>query len=268
MYNTIQIGSRLNSMFDLSGKIVLITGAGQGLGALTAHLFAEVGAQVVVADRNLEAAEAVTAEIKVAGGLAVAAMVDVAEQASVSALFTALDNQFERIDVLVNNAANRAKAEFFNMTVEQWDVMQEVTLRGTFLCCREAIRRMIIKKAGGAIVNVSSVGSVHPTLWGVNAHYDAAKAGVDSLTRSLASEFASDRVRVNSVLPGGMKSEGAARITDTYHIRGPMTGAARIPLGRVADPLEVASVILFLGSSAASYVTGQILAADGGYMVS
>jgi len=268
MYNDSQIGARLATMFNLAGKVVVITGAAQGLGRQTARLFAEVGAQVVIADLNLEAAKVAAAEIEARGGTAVALMIDVADHASVAALFTDVDTKFGQVDILINNAAHRAKAEFFDMTVEQWDAMQEVTLRGTFLCCREAIRRMQAKGTGGSIVNISSVGSVHPTLWGVNAHYDAAKAGVDSLTRSLASEFASERVRVNSVLPGGMTSEGAAKISDTYRIRGPMIGAGRIPLGRIADPMEVAQVVLFLASPAASYVTGQIVAADGGYMVS
>ena len=109
---------------------------------------------------------------------------------------------------------------------------------------------------------------MHTTLWGVNAHYDAAKAGVDSLTRSLASEFAAENIRVNSVLPGGMSSEGGKSISAAYHIRGPMVGAGRIPMGRIADPLEVANCVLFLASPAASYITGQCIVADGGFLVS
>jgi NAD(P)-dependent dehydrogenase (short-subunit alcohol dehydrogenase family) len=147
-------------------------------------------------------------------------------------------------------------------------LMQQVTLRGGFLCAREAIRRMKARAKGGSIVNISSVSAVHPTLWGVNMHYDAAKAGLDALTRALASEFASDAIRVNSLLPGGMSSEGGRNISGSYKIRGPMAGPGRIALGRVADPIEVAQVALFLASPAASYVTGQLLAADGAYMVS
>jgi NAD(P)-dependent dehydrogenase (short-subunit alcohol dehydrogenase family) len=268
MYNETQIGTRLAAIYNLTGKVAVITGAAQGLGRQTARLFAEVGANVVIADINAEAASAAAAEIEAKGGIAAGLNVNVAELASVKALFADVEHTFGQVDILVNNAAHRAKAEFFDMSVEQWDSMQQVTLRGTFFCSREAISRMKAKGNGGSIVNISSVGSVHPTLWGVNAHYDAAKAGVDSLTRSFASEFASEGIRVNSVLPGGMTSEGAANVTNTYNIRGPMIGAGRIPLGRIADPMEVAQVVLFLASPAASYVTGQILAADGGYMVS
>jgi len=268
MYSEAQIGSRLTSIFNLSGRVAVITGSAQGLGRQTANLFAEVGARVAIADLNLEAAKLAAADIEARGGVAAAIGVDVAEAASVEALFAAVDARFGQVDILVNNAAHRGKAEFFDMSVQQWDAMQQVTLRGSFLCAREAIRRMRIRGKGGSIVNISSVGSIHPTLWGINVHYDAAKAGVDSLTRSLASEFAGDGIRVNSLLPGGMNSEGGGNISSSYKIRGPMISPGRIALGRIADPLEVAQVALFLASPAASYVTGQILAADGGYMVS
>ena len=192
---------------------------------------------------------------------------DVADEASVKALFVAADAKFGAVDILINNAAHRSKAEFFEMSVEHWDQMQNVTLRGTFLCCREAITRMKTK-GGGSIVNISSVGALRPTLWGVNAHYDAAKAGVDSITRSLASEFASEGIRVNSILPGGMTSEGGKNIGASFRIRGPIVSAGRVPMGRMAAPLEVAQSVFFLASPASSYITGQIIAVDGGFTVS
>lgn len=268
MYNESQIGARLTNVFGLAGKVAIITGSAQGLGRDTATLMAEVGAKVVIADLNLEAAQATAAAIEAKGGIAMACAANVADEVAVKALFTTVDAKFGSVDILVNNAAHRSKAELFDMTVEQWDQMQNVTLRGTFLCCREAIKRMKAAGKGGAIVNISSVGSVHTTLWGVNVHYDAAKAGVDSITRSLASEFAADGIRVNSVLPGGMASEGGKNISASYNIRGPMIGAGRIPLGRMANPMEVAQAVFFLASPAASYITGQIVAADGGYSVS
>lgn len=268
MYSETQIGARLAAVFGLAGKVAIVTGSAQGLGRQTAGLMAEAGASVVIADLNLEGAKSTAAEIEARGGIATACAVDVADETSVKALFAAVDRRFGPAGILVNNAAHRAKAELFEMTVEQWDAMQQVTLRGTFLCCREAIVRMRAGGNGGSIVNISSVGSIRTTLWGVNVHYDAAKAGVDSVTRSLASEFAGEQIRVNSILPGGMASEGGKNISATYKIRGPMIGPGRIPMSRVAEPLEVAQAVLFLASPASSYITGQMVAVDGGFTVS
>jgi NAD(P)-dependent dehydrogenase (short-subunit alcohol dehydrogenase family) len=268
MYDSSQVGARLAGVYGLTDKVAVVTGAAQGLGREIARLFAQVGARVVVADLNGDAARGAAAEIESKGGVAAAAQVDIADDASVKNLFDFTGRTFGGIDALVNNAANRSKAELFEMTREQWDAMLNVTLRGTFLCSREAIGRMKAKGNGGSIVNISTVGSVHTTIWGVNVHYDAAKAGVDSLTRSFASEFAADGIRVNSILPGGMASEGAKQISSTYRIRGPMIGTGRIPLGRMASPLEVAQAVLFFASPASSYITGQIVAVDGGFSVS
>lgn len=178
------------------------------------------------------------------------------------------DLHFGSLDILINNAAHRSKAEFFEMTVEQWDRMHEVCTRGTFLCSREAITRMKATGKGGAIVNISSMSAAHTNLWGINYHYDSAKRGIDALTQGLAGEFAADNIRINSVQPGGMKSEGGANISAAFNIRGPAAGPGRIPMGRISDPIEVAHAVLFLASSAASYITGQLLAAEGGFLVS
>lgn len=267
MSNEQQIGARLARIFSLAGKTALITGAGSGLGRVTANLFADVGAQVVVVDLNLAAAKATVAQLEANGGNALAVEADVSDEKAVAAAFTALDQRFGSIDILVNNAAHRSKAEFFEMTVEQWDKMHEVCTRGTFLCSREAIKRMKGTGKGGAIVNISSMSAAHTNLWGINYHYDSAKRGVDALTQGLAGEFAADHIRINSVLPGGMNSEGGANISATFKLRGPVTGPGRIPMGRISDPIEVAHAVLFLASPAASYVTGQLLAADGGFLV-
>jgi NAD(P)-dependent dehydrogenase (short-subunit alcohol dehydrogenase family) len=267
MYDETRIGARLAGLFGLSGKVAVITGSAQGLGRETARLMAEAGAKVVIADLHADAARDAAAAIDAAGGTAMSCQVDVADAGSVKALFAAVDRQFGGVDILVNNAADRSKAEFFDMSVEEWDRMLAITLRGTFLCSREAIARMKAQGRGGAIVNISSVGSVHTTLWGLNAHYDAAKAGIDSLTRTLGGEFAADGIRVNSLLPGGMASEGGKAISTAYRIRGPIIGAGRVPMGRMAHPLEVAQAVLFLAGPGASYITGQVIAADGGFMV-
>ncbi len=267
MATTAQIGQRLAQVFSLAGKTALITGAGSGLGRATATLFADVGAQVVVADLNLEAAQATVALIEAQGGEALAVQCDVSSEQAVAEAFSATDKRFGKIDILVNNAAHRSKAEFFEMTVEQWDKMHEVCTRGTFLCSREAIQRMKAAGNGGAIVNISSMSAAHTNLWGINYHYDSAKRGVEALSQGLAGEFAADNIRINVVQPGGMKSEGGGNISSTFKIRGPVAGPGRIPMGRIGEPMEVAQAVLFLASPGASYITGQILAAEGGFLV-
>lgn len=262
-----KIGQSLATVFGLSGKTAVITGAGSGLGRETAKLMASVGAQVVVADINLEAARETEDLITETGGQARALMVDISEEAAVEQLFADARAAFGNVAILVNNAAYRSKAEFFDMPVDEWDKMHRVTTRGTFLCCREAIKQMR-EAGGGSIVNISSTSAAHTTLWGINYHYDSAKSGVDALTRGLAGEFAADNIRVNSVLPGGMASAGGKNISESFHLRGPMIGVNRIPLQRVAEPMEVAQVVLFLAGPASSYVTGQLLAADGGFQIS
>jgi NAD(P)-dependent dehydrogenase (short-subunit alcohol dehydrogenase family) len=268
MYTDAQIGARLAPLFNLTGKTAVVTGGAQGLGLDTSTLLAELGANVVVADLRLEAATEAAAEITSKGGSALAAEVDVGSLDSIQALFSLVEQKFGGTDILVNSAADRTKAELFEMTEAQWDRMLDVSLRGTFYCAREAIKGMKAKGQGGAIVNISSAGAVRTTIWGINVHYDAAKAGVDSLTRSFAGEFGADNIRVNSILPGGMLSKGGANVSASYNIRGPIMLPGRIPLGRMGSTMEIAQAVVFLVSPASSYITGQIIAVDGGYFVS
>jgi len=252
------------SAFTLQGKTAVVTGSASGIGKATARLFAAVGARVVVADLNPQGARSVADEICAAGGQALGLGCDIADESSVEAAFEAAAQAFGPVSVLVNNAAFRGKAEFLDVSVAQWDQMFAVTTRGTFLCMRAAIRRMREAGSGGSIVNVSSAGAAKTTIL-ANAHYDAAKAGVDSLTRSAAVEFAPDCIRVNSVMPGGVKTEGSRGISEAIQLRGPIMQPGRLLLG-LAEPEELARAILFIASPAASYITGHVLAVDGGYL--
>jgi NAD(P)-dependent dehydrogenase (short-subunit alcohol dehydrogenase family) len=144
--------------------VAIVTGSAQGLGRETVRLLASVGAKTVIVDINADGAKQTVDEIEVAGGIAFACRVDLGSADSVKNLFAAVDSHFGGVDILVNNAADRSKAEFFDMSVTQLDRMLEITARGTFLCCREAITRMQRCGVGGPIVNISSVGSLRTTL--------------------------------------------------------------------------------------------------------
>lgn len=261
----------LRSLFALPDKVAVITGAASGIGKATAELMAQAGAKVVVADLDPAGAEAVAANIRSGGGEALAAEVDIASEPAVQAMLGAAVAAFGGVDVLVNNAAYRPKAEFLEMSVETWDRMHEVNTRGTFLCMREAIRTMLRqgRGRGGAIVNVSTIGAAHPTIFN-NTHYDSSKAAVNAITRTAAAEFVDAGIRVNAIMPGGVDTEGSRRMREGgmgFAAKGPMTMPGRMPLG-AAQPIQLASAILFLASPAASYMTGHVMAVDGGYLVS
>ncbi|MBG6120134.1 MULTISPECIES: SDR family NAD(P)-dependent oxidoreductase [unclassified Sphingobium] len=260
----------LRSLFAIPDKVAIVTGAASGIGKATARLMADAGAKLVVADLDGEGADAVAQAIVAEGGEAIGVQVDVSDEAGVKAMAIAAVQAFGGIDVLVNNAAYRPKAEFMTMAVEDWDRMHAINTRGTFLCMREAIRVMAAqgKERGGAIVNISTIGTAHPTIFN-NTHYDSSKAGVNSITRTAAAEFAPLSIRVNAVMPGGVDTEGSRKMRSgatPFVAKGPIMMPGRMVLG-TAQPIQLASAILFLASPAASYMTGHIMAVDGGYLV-
>lgn len=259
--------AEIAALFGLQNKSAVVTGAGAGIGKSVAQLLVKAGARVVVADVNGANAEAVAAEINSASsGRAVAALCDVASESSVIALFETAIKTCGGVDVLVNVAGIYPKTPFLETPVEKWDKVHAVNLRGTFLCMREAIKRMKAAGNGGSIVNISSVASLQPVIYD-NGDYGATKAGVNNLTKTAAYEFADDKIRVNAVLPGGVATEQAMRPSDKP-IRGPMTQPGRMPLGRMGVADDIAQAVLFFASPASSYITGQLLAVDGGFQVS
>ena len=252
----------MENLLDLTGRTAIVTGGGTGIGKAIALRLAEAGAKVVIADIAAEAGHEAAETI----GGAICVPTDVSNEASVLALYGAVA-EIGRADIVVNNAGIFPKQYFVQQTVETWDRMLAVNLRGVFLMMREAVKAMKADGKGGSIVNISSVSSLQAAVFS-NQAYGASKGGVNNLTRSCAVEFAPDGIRVNAVLPGAVVTEGARNASGSFPLQGPLVTPGRMPLGRPATPDDIAKAVLFFASDASSYITGQLLAVDGGFLVS
>jgi NAD(P)-dependent dehydrogenase (short-subunit alcohol dehydrogenase family) len=244
----------------IAGHSVLITGGGGGIGAAAAHGFAEHGLVVHIADRDLSLAEEAAASVRSSGGQAHAHEVDVAESASVSALFAAVDEHGPGPDVLVSAAGVIAYAPAPELTEERLRAMVDVNVFGTYLCLQEASRRMI-ERGHGRIINLASTASFVATRLPGTA-YAMTKGGVRQLTVAAAAELGPYGVHVNAVAPGSTRTRFVQGTLDTPEQR--ERAAQAIPLRRVAEPEDIVGPILFFASEEAGYVTGQVLLVDGG----
>ena len=259
-----------SKLFELTEKVAVVTGGGSGIGHGIARYLAAAGARVVIADISPEAAARVADELNAARPeSAFAIRTDVSDEASVAAMMRATLERFGRIDILVNDAGIFPTRPIAEMTLPDWERVQGVNLRGTFLCLRAAALQMRKQGNGGRIVNISSIDSLHPSMVGL-AHYDASKGGVNMLTRSAALEFGPDKITVNAVLPGMIATEGVAAMSKgapTTIAQTTATFGARTVLGRIGTPEDIAACVLFLAGDATGYITGQTLVCDGGYLI-
>lgn len=242
--------------YDLSGRLAVVTGGAAGIGRAISDVLAEAGARVVVADRNAAAAEQAAKEI---GGVALA--LDVTDAAGCEVAAASLAAQYGPTAILVNNAGIVQNAPSLDVDLADWKRVIDVNLHGVFHTSR-AFGRHMVAAGRGSVVNISSICgevTVHPQ---PQAAYNAAKAGVNLLTKTLAAEWAG-KVRVNAVAPGYTATEltllGRSK-PEWFN-----TWVAGIPMGRLAEPREIALAVAFLASDAASYVTGTVLTVDGGY---
>jgi 3-oxoacyl-[acyl-carrier protein] reductase len=241
----------------LKGKVALVTGAAQGIGKAVGLLLARNGANIVVSDINLEKAEETAKEIESIGRNAMAVKVDVANLSDVERMVAAVLEKFDKIDILVNNAGITRDKLILRMTEEDWDVVLNVNLKGTFNCTKAVIRHMA-KQRSGKIVSIASVVGEMGNAGQVN--YSASKAGVIGLTKTIAKEFAQRGINVNAIAPGYIETP----MTEVLPEKVKEELKRLIPMERLGKPEDVAEAALFLVSEESNYITGHVLNVNGG----
>lgn len=243
---------------NLKDKVVLVSGGAQGIGAATVRRFAAEGAIVAATDISMDQVAALAEELNADGQRAVAMVLDVTKADDWKRVVADLTEQFGGVDILVNNAGVLDLASHENITEAAWDMTMAVNSKGPFLGC-QAVMPSMAKRGGGSIVNVSSMAGI---TGGRASHYSASKGAVRLMTKSVALVGAPDNIRCNSVHPGMVETKMAqAAVAKPGSREGRL---ARLPLGRFADPSEIANVIVFLASDQASFMTGAEVAVDGG----
>ncbi len=243
---------------NFENKTALVTGSARGIGRVIAQSFATAGANVVISDVDQAACEKTASEI---GGAAIACRADVTSADDIDQLFKTVTDKFKRIDIVVNNAGITRDGLMIRMDEKDWDTVLDINLKGAFLVTKSAARIMM-KQRYGRIVNISSV--VGLTGNAGQANYSASKAGLIALTKTSAKELGSRGVTVNAVAPGYIETEMTAALPEAAR----EFFLSKVVLGRPGTPEDVARAVLFLASDEAAYVTGQVLAIDGGMMIS
>jgi NAD(P)-dependent dehydrogenase (short-subunit alcohol dehydrogenase family) len=250
-------------LFDLTDRIALVTGAGSGLGKSICEGYAFYGAKVAAVDINEENAKKTAQEIVNNGGYAIPVVCDVSKTELVNEAVKKTIDEFNRIDILVNDAGLAVRSEAENMTDAMWDTVLAINLKGAFLFCREVGRNMIKNEWGGRIINMASIAALVGVETG-NANYEASKGGMCAMTRCLAIEWAKYDILVNAIAPSHINTPLNTKLMQEkpevkkYFLN-------NIPLGRLGKPIDIAGAAIFLASDAASWITGHVLVVDGGH---
>lgn len=253
-----------SSLFDLTGKVALITGASRGIGLAIAETFAKHGARVVLASRRAEGVEAAAASIREAGGEALGVACHAGKPEEIQNLVARAKAHFGQIDILVNNAGtNPYFGPLLDAEVAAWQKTFQVNLEGYYFAAREVASHLLLRGAPGSIINITSVTGLRAApLQGI---YGMTKAAVLSMTRTLAQELGHAGIRVNAIAPGLIDTRLSQMLISSDEIRSMIV--SRTPLGRVGKPEEIAGGALYLASDASSFMTGQVLIIDGGMTI-
>ena len=245
---------------ELKDKVALVTGSARGIGKAIAMAFAKAGADIVVADVNLEEAEITAKEIEALGRKSMALSMDVTDFIKVEEALNKILDKFAKVDILVNNAGITKDNLLIRMGQQDWDAVLSVNLKGAFNCIK-AVSRPMIKQRSGKIINIASIIGIigNPG----QANYSASKAGLIALTKTAAKELASRNINVNAIAPGFIQTEMTAKLSQELQQK--MKEA--IPLDKFGTPDDVASTCLFLASDDSSYITGQTIVVDGGMVM-
>lgn len=244
----------------LNNKVALITGAARGIGRSIALLFAKEGADIVVADVNLDEAEKTAKDIEAQGRKALALVVDVTDYVKVEEAVNKILDKFTKVDILINNAGITKDNLLLRMSQQEWDAVLNVNLKGTFNCIK-AVSRPMVKQRSGKIISIASIIGLMGNPG--QANYAASKAGIIALTKTVAKELASRNITANAVAPGFIQTEMTAKLPED--VKEKMKAA--IPLCRLGTPEDVAQLCLFLASEDSNYITGQTIVVDGGMVM-
>jgi NAD(P)-dependent dehydrogenase (short-subunit alcohol dehydrogenase family) len=250
------------SIFNITGRKALVTGAGRGIGKVLALALAEAGCEVAILELDKSTAETTAVEIRQKGRKSIAIQADISHKEQVRQAFVEAVKELGGLDICVNNAGISIQKPAEEMPEEDWDKIIDINMKGVFLCSQAAAKIMITQKHG-SIINIASMSGIAVNVPQKQAVYNTSKAGVALLTKSLAVEWAPYGVRVNSLSPGYMKTEMTmASMTHLFPEWESLT-----PMGRLGEPEELRGAVLYMASDASSYMTGHDLVVDGGYTV-